>query len=190
MSKAQKVNLDELDDFQKEVYEKYGILPVTFVPSIEEVNNKIMTDDELFQEEIRIRQSRIDFDELSSEEDKLARKASDLLYAKWKEEEGYLSDKEKQQEFVKNTLSLKEQITQFQIKQKEDLKQNPEKYVKELYKSNLDMKKRIANQSIKIRLLEKEAQQLADELAKELSKTFFDRIKENINNILKSLKKR
>lgn len=128
-------------------------------------------------------------------EQDLKMKLTQALYTEWwdkkvrpkiKEDSGvYLNDQEKKQHFLENTQSLKEGIKTFKNKEIEDLKQNPEKYIKQFYKNNLQMKKVIANQSLKIRVLEKENQYLAEKLATELNKTIFDRIKNFVINFFK-----
>ncbi len=128
-------------------------------------------------------------------EQDLKMKLTQALYTEWwdkkvrlkiKEDSGiYLNDQEKKQHFLENTQSLKEGIKTFKNKEIEDLKQNPEKYIKQFYKNNLQMKKVIANQSLKIRLLEKENEYLAEKLAAELNKTIFDRIKNFVINFFK-----
>jgi hypothetical protein len=108
------------------------------------------------------------------------------LVPKVKEDSGvYLSDEEKKQEFLNNTLINTESIKEFQKKQKEDMKQNPEKYLKQLFKSNLDMKKIIATQSLAIKVLEKENKELNHRLTKELDKTILERLKEFVAKIFK-----
>ena len=97
----------------------------------------------------------------------------------------YLNDQEKKQQFLENTQSIKEHVKTFKNKEIEDLKQKPEKYLKQFYKNNLQMKKIIATQSLKIRVLDRENQYLAEKLAAELNKTIFDRIKNFVINFFK-----
>jgi len=125
----------------------------------------------------------------------LGHKVSSALFSQWWKEEltpkikkdsgVYLSDEEKKREFLNNTLINTESIKEFQKKQKEDVKQNPEKYLKQLFKSNLDMKKIIATQSLAIKVLEKENKELNHRLTKELNKTILERLKEFVAKIFK-----
>ena len=196
MSKEQKIDLSKMNEFQREVYKLTGIVPAF----MDVVNNKTnISDEELFQEEIRMRQQIQDpLDEIT--EESLKRKVSDLLFKKTfkdmivalkeKENINNMSEKEEKEIFIENCQNIREQIVFLKNKEIENIKTDPEKSLKNIYKINLDMKKRIARQSLKIRFLEKEAQELADRLATELNKNILDRIKESILNILKSLKKR
>lgn len=128
-------------------------------------------------------------------EQDLKMKLTQALHAEWwdkklkpkiKEDSGvYLNDQEKKQQFLENTQSIKEHVKTFKNKEIEDLKQNPEKYLKQFYKNNLQMKKVIATQSLTIRVLEKENKELNHRLTKELNKTIFDRIKNFVINFFK-----
>jgi hypothetical protein len=131
----------------------------------------------------------------NTEEDNLAFQAASLVYHQWwhgkmapkiKEDSGvYLSYEEKKQEALKDTLVSIENIKQFQKNQNEDIKQNPEKYLKQFYKNNLEMKKMVATQALRIRLLEKQNEELNQRLVKELNKTILERVKEFVANIFK-----
>jgi hypothetical protein len=219
MSNKQKIDLSQMDEFQREVYKNFGIVP----EKMEEVNNKLnLSDEEKFQEEIARRQKQKYPSDEKTEEELLELKAADLLFEKTfkaiisaskekgsggnvsintsimhstvippadEEHQYYLSDKEKKEKFVENVQSLREQMRSLKNKEIENIKANPEESLKKLYKTNLDMRKEMAKQSLKNRFLEKEVQGLADRLAAELNKTILDRIKESIVNIFKSFKK-